>query len=1036
MRTLIILGLLAGIVPGAFAAKRITVDQLEQVLKADHGKHDEDEARQIYGLELTERLSAAQLSQWEQNLPGTMSRQALRLLADQSQFLDPPVAEIPQKPTPDFAEQRRMMALTVDYLTKTMRQLPNFMATREMVRYEDTPQGYRADRTLVPYQPLHSVDRPSSEVVYRDGREVENVAARETTSAGMNTAGEFGPILNTVMLDAAASKLAWGHWEQGANGPEAVFRYAVPQKSSHYEVTFCCVAGAGGSYPFQQKVGYRGEIAVDPETGAILRVSLIADLKPDAAIQSADVLVEYGPVALGGRTYLCPVRSIALSVVPADAFRPALRGSIGSLMESPAIASSQLTGASDNGEPGELVTATDPGSLRTFLNETTFDSYHLFRAEVHLVEDTSAIASGAGEGSGNRGQADSTGAAAQGEAAARTTSGNTPPAVAAEVPPSAAVKATEPAAKSSETAKETSPAETNLPEISVASAEPNLNQPQSSDSVLHASARLVDIDVVAYDRKGHPIADLDPQEFEVSDNGRQQKVKFVTSPLAEQTAEESAPAASATVFSNREGVSRSGHGSQGDDLTVLLIDGGNLAWADLANARPQIEEFLKKLPPGEHAAIYALTSSGFQVVQSETTDRARLADAFAHWMPTAADLARAQAEEQRNDQSMDYVQHQTDLQYVNGNAISAPETVMSVDPQLKQNGSNAGRDAMAALSLLARHLAGIPGHKNLVWITSDNVLADWSDRAVSVDKGNGHIAGLVLQTQEVMNDAHVTFYPLDASHLESATVTADIQTRNVELQPGAVYQGMGQNAPMAGQPAAEGVETAFGPRPGRTIAEIQQDEHGIQGPIREMAEATGGRAIRRAGDMVATLNGVAEDGRATYTLGFSPDTPPDGQYHLLTVKLANRPGVTLRYRTGYLYNREPATIKERFQQAVWSPTDMRDIDLSVSPVVVADGVELQLKIGGSDLALQREGDRWVDKLDVFVIRRGADRAEVSGKTLALALKPDTYARIKDGEVPFKERILLGGAAATTRIVVVDRNSGLIGTVTIPAGVPE
>ncbi len=40
---------------------------------------------------------------------------------------------------------------------------------------------------------------------------------------------------------------------------------------------------------------------------------MVAELKPSDPITKADVLVEYGPVEIGGMTYICPVKSVALT---------------------------------------------------------------------------------------------------------------------------------------------------------------------------------------------------------------------------------------------------------------------------------------------------------------------------------------------------------------------------------------------------------------------------------------------------------------------------------------------------------------------------------------------------------------------------------------------------------------------------------------------------------------------------------------------------------------------------------------------------
>jgi VWFA-related protein len=203
---------------------------------------------------------------------------------------------------------------------------------------------------------------------------------------------------------------------------------------------------------------------------------------------------------------------------------------------------------------------------------------------------------------------------------------------------------------------------------------------------------------------------------------------------------------------------------------------------------------------------------------------------------------------------------------------------------------------------VARRLGAVAGHKNLVWFSSDNVFADWHDQEVGIDRNSGFLDSFALRAQEAMNDAHVAIYPFDVSQLETSAIAADTQHRNMELTP---------TNPRAGSLPND-------MRGGRNKAEMLQDIHPIQWLVRQVAEATGGRAIRRSGDLAAALSEIVEDGHSTYLLSFSPDQPPDGQYYAITVKLSGKQhGLTLHYRTGYLYTKEPTTLKERFQQAVW-----------------------------------------------------------------------------------------------------------------------
>lgn len=292
----------------------VTVKQLERGLTEARGRSDGDLARTLTGVVLTERLNSTLLAQLKARLPGEKSQAALLALADSSAFLSPPASEIPATARPDAAAQRRMMAQAVNYLGKTLPLLPNLFATRDTTQFETRPAGADpADNSR-----LHLVSRSAVKVFYRDGREYLDTSAAKNVKSGspdrgLMTWGEFGPILGTVLIDAARSKLEWGHWELGPAGLQAVFRYSVPLDKSHFEMRFCCVTHSYGlelDY-VSQRVGYHGEIEVDPDSGTILRLSVIADGVTNNPIGESAMVVEYGPVDLGGKTYFWEALKIA-----------------------------------------------------------------------------------------------------------------------------------------------------------------------------------------------------------------------------------------------------------------------------------------------------------------------------------------------------------------------------------------------------------------------------------------------------------------------------------------------------------------------------------------------------------------------------------------------------------------------------------------------------------------------------------------------------------------------------------------------------
>jgi hypothetical protein len=249
-------------------------------------------------------------------------------------------------------------------------------------------------------------------------------------------------------------------------------------------------------------------------------------------------------------------------------------------------------------------------------------------------------------------------------------------------------------------------------------------------------------------------------------------------------------------------------------------------------------------------------------------------------------------------------------------------------------------------------------------------------------------------------------------------VDPGLRDANVDLSPSVT-------APPPSQSGGQGA--------GRITAELQQDIHPIQGVIQQLADATGGRIFRRSANIAANLNAVVADGRAVYILGFAPDTQADDKYHLLTVKMVGRRGVTLRYRTGYEYAREPSTLKERFQHAVWQPLDLSEIGVTASIAPSSEGTVLKLNIATSNLALKRQAERWTDKLDIFLAQRddAGLSARIYGQTLHLTLKSATYAKFLREGVPFDQFIEKVQESGSVRVIVVDENSGSMGSVTVP-----
>lgn len=357
--------------------EHVTVGQLDQMLASLNQRRDADAARAIAALELTERPSRDEVERWEGKLPGKHASEALCALTDAAAFLNPPTADLPADPPPEIATQNQIVARAQDYVIHTLHKLPNFSALRHSTGFELAAKGELASQQVgldflgpksakAPRQDRPQYLGPASAVpsgglyldgvwehlvTYRDGGEVADApeAGGASATSGLQeltTSGEFGPILSTVLDDIPHGKVIWSHWERNTPSTLAVFHYEVPRVDSHYAVQ------TSANSPIEQPA-YRGEIAIDPATGAIFRISVQAWLREPGSAYESGILVEYGMVTIGGSPYICPVHAVAyLNIYP------------------PFI--------DEDAQPA-------PVPRHEYINDVLFTQYHVFRSESRIL---------------------------------------------------------------------------------------------------------------------------------------------------------------------------------------------------------------------------------------------------------------------------------------------------------------------------------------------------------------------------------------------------------------------------------------------------------------------------------------------------------------------------------------------------------------------------------------------------------------------------------------------------------------------------
>jgi hypothetical protein len=324
-----VLLVLAGVAAPAWAAKSLSVEELDLLLANNQGKPDAHVAQQLAEVELTERVSPERMAKWEKAFAGPRTREELMRLADGAAFLKTPALDTMHIVPPDADTQERMLELAAETAKTAFARLPDFDATRETTRLEDpgveeqtagggavwhrnplAMMGGKSDA-----KPLHVTGSAKATVTFRGGKEIPDAAEEKSSVDGLTPSGEFGELPAIVIGDASRGQVAWSHWEQTAGDPAAVLRYQVAADQSNYIVRVAADAKSGAKFE-EMHPAYHGEIAIDPATGSILRVSAITEMPGMYEGMQNAVQVDYAPVTLGDRNCICPVHSVALNKSP------------------------------------------------------------------------------------------------------------------------------------------------------------------------------------------------------------------------------------------------------------------------------------------------------------------------------------------------------------------------------------------------------------------------------------------------------------------------------------------------------------------------------------------------------------------------------------------------------------------------------------------------------------------------------------------------------------------------------------------------
>jgi VWFA-related protein len=464
-----------------------------------------------------------------------------------------------------------------------------------------------------------------------------------------------------------------------------------------------------------------------------------------------------------------------------------------------------------------------------------------------------------------------------------------------------------------------------------------------------AQPKLVQFSAVAFDSGERPVGDLTADEIQIVDSGKPQKAAFFRHSDSKL---QQAPPPEPGEFSNRaaDNVPRA---------TLILFDLLNESFETRGAAGNYLVQGLKTLETSDYLYLYILAADTrlYPVAGLPGSVTDSLPPDDVPWTKNAKSL----------------------LDGVIGKVYSLRPFTLDIDARV--------RATYRSLDSLANLLAGIPGRKNIVWVTH-GVPIELGPAATVTDETVDYTS-LLRTLSVVMDRANVAVYPV------------------MQVTPGMAVPG---------------------------TPEAQFSGLGSQETLQQIADLTGG-PTRSANSIGEVVRHAMNDVRTSYQVGYYPPAENwDGKFHKLRIT-CRRKGVRIQAKTGYYAWLDQANDEQDALDAAVPPAfDASEIGLcgAISPGP-AGAVRLSLRIDPADLRIVQQGDRYAGHVDVQVVGYSGNEASQRSPLAALDLtwSADELAAARKDGIRWNRDIQLLDSVNKVRLLVFDRESHAIGTLTMP-----
>lgn len=276
---------------------------------------DQEIAKFLTKVKLTDKLEDRNIEELQGQFkigPQTMAK--LQALRDQSQTLNEAriVAVEKPKPIPPPSSEEQGAALddVRNYALAYSKNLPDFICTEVTRRFGAMPPGTRGWGSPGDDPRWQAIDTVTKRLSYFDQHEEYKTILHNNTTVsdqnksvgGSESFGDFGSMLKQIFELGTETRFEWDHWGTLRGQRVMEFGFHVRQERSQYTIV------VDGNRRIV--VAYKGTVAVDPTTHAVMRLTVEAEHIPsDFPVKSTKDVLDYDYQDISGQTFLLPLKA-------------------------------------------------------------------------------------------------------------------------------------------------------------------------------------------------------------------------------------------------------------------------------------------------------------------------------------------------------------------------------------------------------------------------------------------------------------------------------------------------------------------------------------------------------------------------------------------------------------------------------------------------------------------------------------------------------------------------------------------------------